>query len=88
VALAIFGIKFGVWFKDILDGCIEKYQSPPSDDYIHPNFFAITGCSRGPMNYASYYTSLLDMTHGDQNQTQSVLVSYYRHIHISSHQLI
>eukprot|EP00978_Attheya_sp_CCMP212_P011751 scaffold29181_cov54-Attheya_sp.AAC.3 len=25
VALAIVGIKFGIWFKDILDGCIKTY---------------------------------------------------------------
>jgi hypothetical protein len=76
VALAIYGIKFGVRFKDILDGRIEIYQST-SDDYEHPDFFEIAGRSRDPTNYASYYTSLLDMTHGDQNQTQRVLLSYY-----------
>jgi hypothetical protein len=77
VTLAIYGIKYGVRFKDILDGRIEIYQEP-SDDYEHPDFFEIAGRSRDPTNYASYYTSLLDMTHGDQNQTQRVLVSYYR----------
>jgi hypothetical protein len=77
VTLDIYGIKFGVRFKDILDGRIELYQAP-SDDFEYPDFFEIAGRSRDPTNYASYYTSLLDMTHGDQNQTQRVLVSYYR----------
>eukprot|EP00978_Attheya_sp_CCMP212_P004677 scaffold10223_cov57-Attheya_sp.AAC.1 len=67
--------KFGS--QDILSGSIEIYQSPASN-YEHPDFFDIAGHSRDPTNYASYYTSLLDMTHGGQGQTQHVLVSYYR----------
>jgi hypothetical protein len=77
VSLAIYGLKFGVRFKDILNGSVELYQTP-SPDYEHPDFFDIAGRSRDPSKFASYYGTLLDMTHGDQSQTMRVLVSYYR----------